>query len=92
MDCDPADMHGRPAQALDRTVSDERPGLACHTLLHDIGKIGFSDAILLKPGPLDEHESAVLRTHSKIGYAILRMTAASAGTRQDCDGRRGQRY
>jgi len=41
-------------------------------LLHDIGKIGISDAILLKPGPLDEHEMAVMRTHPEIGYAILK--------------------
>jgi GAF domain-containing protein len=32
-------------------------------LLHDIGKIAIPDAILLKPGPLDEHEQAVMRTH-----------------------------
>jgi putative nucleotidyltransferase with HDIG domain len=41
-------------------------------LLHDIGKIGIPDAILLKPGPLDEHESAVMRTHPEIGYSILK--------------------
>jgi len=41
-------------------------------LLHDIGKIGISDDILLKPGPLDEHERAVMRTHPEIGYAILK--------------------
>jgi putative nucleotidyltransferase with HDIG domain len=41
-------------------------------LLHDIGKIGISDAILLKPGPLDDHERAVMRTHPEIGHAILK--------------------
>lgn len=41
-------------------------------LLHDIGKIGISDAILLKPAPLDEHERAVMRTHPEIGHAILK--------------------
>ena len=40
-------------------------------LLHDIGKIGIPDAILLKPGPLDEREAAVMRGHPEIGAAIL---------------------
>ncbi len=44
-------------------------------LLHDIGKIGIPDAILLKPGPLDEREGAVMRTHPEIGYAILKDVA-----------------
>ena len=39
--------------------------------LHDIGKIGIPDAILRKPGRLDEQEWAVMKTHSRIGYGIL---------------------
>jgi putative two-component system response regulator len=39
--------------------------------LHDIGKIGISDAILLKPGPLTEEEFAQIRTHSEVGARIL---------------------
>lgn len=41
-------------------------------LLHDIGKIGISDAVLLKPGPLDEPEAAMMRAHPEIGHAILK--------------------
>lgn len=41
-------------------------------LLHDIGKVGISDAILLKPGPLDDQEQAVMRGHPEIGHAILK--------------------
>lgn len=41
-------------------------------LLHDIGKIGIPDAILLKPGPLDEHEAVAMRAHPEIGHAILK--------------------
>ncbi|WP_322488698.1 PAS domain S-box protein [Chloroflexus sp.] len=33
------------------------------SLLHDIGKMGIPDAILNKPGPLDEREWAIMRTH-----------------------------
>jgi HD-GYP domain-containing protein (c-di-GMP phosphodiesterase class II) len=38
--------------------------------LHDIGKIGIRDAVLLKPGPLDEHEWNHMREHPVKGYDI----------------------
>ena len=40
-------------------------------LLHDIGKIGIPDAILLKPGPLDADEEITMRTHPIIGETIV---------------------
>ena len=40
-------------------------------LLHDVGKIGIPDAVLLKPGPLDEAEWTVMRTHPEAGSRIL---------------------
>lgn len=40
--------------------------------LHDIGKIGVPDAILLKRANLSEEETAVMRKHPQIGYEILR--------------------
>jgi two-component system response regulator RpfG len=40
--------------------------------LHDIGKIGVPDAILLKRGHLSTEETAVMRKHPQIGYEILR--------------------
>ena len=43
--------------------------------LHDLGKIAIPDAILTKPGPLDEAEWAVMRTHAEIGESILRRIA-----------------
>ena len=39
--------------------------------LHDIGKIGIPDSILLKKGPLDPAELITMRTHPIIGYEIL---------------------
>ena len=39
--------------------------------LHDVGKIGISDAILIKPGPLTPEEREVMRTHTSIGCRIL---------------------
>lgn len=40
--------------------------------LHDMGKIGISDAILNKPGRLTDEEMDVMKRHSEIGYDILR--------------------
>jgi putative nucleotidyltransferase with HDIG domain len=42
------------------------------SLLHDVGKIGVSDTILLKPGKLTEDEWAFMRQHPEIGYNMLR--------------------
>lgn len=39
--------------------------------LHDIGKVGIPDAILLKPGRLEPEEMAVMRTHVRKGLEIL---------------------
>jgi diguanylate cyclase (GGDEF)-like protein/PAS domain S-box-containing protein len=39
--------------------------------LHDIGKLGVPDAVLLKPGPLNQDEWKVIRTHEGIGEEIL---------------------
>ncbi len=38
--------------------------------LHDIGKIGIPDAVLLKPGKLDEAEWTIMRSHVEIGVQI----------------------
>src|SRR6185295_6376629 len=40
-------------------------------LLHDVGKIGVRDAVLLKPGPLDESEWEEMRRHPDLGVALL---------------------
>lgn len=41
-------------------------------LLHDLGKIGIPDAVLLKPGPLAADERELMRAHPEKGYAILK--------------------
>lgn len=40
-------------------------------LLHDVGKIGVPDSVLLKNGPLDEAEWTLMRTHPEAGRRIL---------------------
>jgi len=47
--------------------------------LHDVGKVAIPDAILFKPGKLDEGEWAIMRTHASIGAEILRGLGAGAG-------------
>ena len=41
-------------------------------LLHDIGKLDMPASILSKPGPLDENEWRIMRTHPQVGYDLLR--------------------
>jgi response regulator RpfG family c-di-GMP phosphodiesterase len=41
------------------------------SLLHDVGKIGIPDSILLKPDSLDSQEWKIMKTHTTIGYDLL---------------------
>jgi diguanylate cyclase (GGDEF)-like protein/putative nucleotidyltransferase with HDIG domain len=41
-------------------------------LLHDLGKVAIPEGLLNKPGPLDEEEWRVMRTHPVMGYEMLR--------------------
>lgn len=54
---------GLPAEAQ-QLLFDAAP-------LHDVGKVGISDSILLKPGKLDPAEFEIMKTHSRIGYQAL---------------------
>ncbi|MBV5339486.1 MAG: response regulator [Deltaproteobacteria bacterium] len=45
--------------------------------MHDVGKIGIPDSILLKPGPLTAEEFAVIKQHTTIGERILEGSAHS---------------
>lgn len=50
---------------------DEREILAICAPMHDVGKIGISDAILLKPGRLTGEEYEVMKSHTDIGRRLL---------------------
>jgi diguanylate cyclase (GGDEF)-like protein len=53
-------------------LGDERvEGIRMAGLLHDVGKIGIRDGILLKPGKLSRDEFTVMRRHSELGRAII---------------------
>lgn len=56
------------AMGLDEEFTDT---LFMAAPLHDIGKIGIPDSILLKPGKLSDDEWGVMRQHCQIGVAIL---------------------
>ena len=60
------------AQALGERDPATLESLEWGALLHDVGKIGVPDAILLKPGKLNEEEWQEMRRHPDTGYAILR--------------------
>jgi putative two-component system response regulator len=56
--------------------------IARAALLHDIGKIGVSDIILLKPGRLDDEEFAAMKAHTTIGAGLLKMMYKRTPTQQ----------
>jgi HD-GYP domain-containing protein (c-di-GMP phosphodiesterase class II) len=58
------------ATALQRPP-DELRHIMRGSYLHDIGKIGIPDAILLKEGKLTPEEMAVMQTHVRIGYDLV---------------------
>lgn len=58
------------AQAMQRPAR-EIIALMAGAFLHDVGKIGISDSILLKPARLTEEEFRVMKTHVNIGLEII---------------------
>ncbi len=59
------------AAALNVFTQQECEELEYTAPMHDIGKIGIPDGILLKAGPLNEFEWEIMQTHTTIGHAIL---------------------
>ena len=58
--------------------SAEREQLIFASLLHDVGKIGISEQILLKPGSLTTEEFTVIKLHPRIGSRLVEQVAALA--------------
>jgi putative nucleotidyltransferase with HDIG domain len=50
----------------------EMGSLARGAYLHDIGKLGVPDVILLKPGPLTPEERKLMQQHAQIGYDLVK--------------------
>jgi putative nucleotidyltransferase with HDIG domain len=51
--------------------NDQLRQIARGSYLHDIGKIGTPDSILLKPGKLTSEETMIMQTHARIGYDLV---------------------
>ena len=73
---DTAEHSRRVADLCVATASGLLSQMECYVLevaamLHDIGKLGVPDAILLKPGPLTPDEWKVMRTHEGVGEEIV---------------------
>ena len=71
-------MHTRRISELSKqlaqllSVSEEQCDVLCFASpLHDVGKIGIPDRILLKPGKLDQTEFNIMKMHTTIGAKIL---------------------
>ena len=52
--------------------SEALPAIIKGALLHDVGKIGISDTILLKPGRLDEKEFSIMKQHVDLGIELIK--------------------
>ena len=75
-----ADVFGK-ACAL---TADEHEKLLYSAMLHDIGKIGIPDSILLFNGALDAAQREIMQLHSETGETIVRLMALDDGDEIAC--------
>ena len=68
-----AELHGMSA--------DEIETVRLGAILHDVGKIGIPDRVLLKPSALDDEERRIVETHPEIGDKLLEPLDLLAGAR-----------
>jgi len=62
--------HGTAQKEIDET----KDSLRMAAMLHDVGKVGISDAILKKPGPLTDQERETMKQHSFLGARLFHDT------------------
>jgi diguanylate cyclase (GGDEF)-like protein len=72
------DVSGYVTAVADRLGLEplRREQLLFASLLHDVGKIGISELILLKPAPLTPEELNIVKLHPRIGYRIVQQVPA----------------
>jgi len=61
--------------------TDEVETVRLGAILHDVGKIGIPDRVLLKPGALDDEERRIIQTHPEIGDKLLEPLDLLSGAR-----------
>jgi putative two-component system response regulator len=59
----------------DLMTRKEQEEIVLYSSLHDVGKVGIPDSILLKPGRLTIEEFEIIKTHTTIGADVLLVTA-----------------
>ncbi len=83
------------AQAIAKAMGlppDQRELLYVAAPMHDVGKIGIADAVLLKPGKLTADEFEIMKTHTNIGVSILTGTDALIAAARDIAGSHHERW
>jgi len=70
--CEMASRFARLVAARLDLPPDEQAVVCYAALLHDVGKIGVSDGVLNKPGPLLPEEMELMRAHVRVGHDLLR--------------------
>lgn len=83
------------AQAVAKAMNlpaEQRELLYIAAPMHDVGKIGIADAVLLKPGKLTNDEFDVMKTHTNIGVTILAGNDALIGAARDIAGSHHERW
>jgi hemerythrin-like metal-binding protein len=83
------------AQAIAKALglpTDQRELLYVAAPMHDVGKIGIADAVLLKPGKLTDDEFEIMKTHTNIGVSILTGNDALIAAARDIAGSHHERW
>ncbi|MFU8789036.1 MAG: bacteriohemerythrin [Methylobacter sp.] len=83
------------AQAIAKALglpAEQRELLYVTAPMHDVGKIGIADAVLLKPGKLTEEEFEIMKTHTDIGVSILTGNDALNAAARDIAGSHHERW
>lgn len=73
----------RMAQRLGLS-EEEIESIRLGALLHDVGKIGIQDAVLLKPGGFEPAERAEMESHADLGHGIIRQIHGMSDTTAAC--------
>lgn len=83
------------AQAIAKALglpTDQRELLYITAPMHDVGKIGIADAVLLKPGKLTDEEFEIMKTHTNIGVSILTGNDSLNAAARDIAGSHHERW
>ena len=83
------------AQAIAKAMklpADQRELLYVAAPMHDVGKIGIADAVLLKPGKLTTAEFDIMKTHTTIGVTILMGNDSLIAAARDIAGSHHERW